>query len=56
MSKHRYDDNINELKAYFTSVIDWISSVFMNVESEMKGLPWGEFYETYHKNSDMRHR
>ncbi|MDY2879736.1 MAG: DUF262 domain-containing protein [Candidatus Borkfalkiaceae bacterium] len=25
MSKHRYDDNINELKAYFNSVIDWIS-------------------------------
>ncbi len=51
MSRHRYDDNINELKAYFTSVIDWVSSVFSDVESEMKGLPWGELYETYHKNS-----
>lgn len=51
MSQHRYDNNINELKAYFTSVIDWISSVFSDVESEMRGLPWGEYYEKYHNNS-----
>lgn len=51
MSRHRYDDNINELKTYFTSVIDWISSVFSDVESEMRGLPWGELYEKYHANS-----
>lgn len=51
MSRHRFDDNINELKAYFTSVIDWISSVFSDVESEMRGLPWGELYEKYHTNS-----
>ena len=51
MCKHRYDDNITELKAYFTSVIDWVSSVFTDVESEMRGLPWGELYEKYHTNS-----
>lgn len=51
MSKHRYDDNINELKAYFISVIDWVSSVFTDVESEMRGLPWGDYYEKYHSNS-----
>ena len=51
MSRHRYDDNITELKAYFTSVIDWISSVFSDVESEMRGLPWGKLYEKHHKNS-----
>ena len=48
MSRHRFDDNITELKAYFNSVIDWVSSVFRDVESEMRGLPWGEFYEKYH--------
>lgn len=48
MSRHRFDNNINELKAYFNSVIDWASSVFRDVESEMRGLPWGEFYEKYH--------
>ena len=51
MSKHRYNNDITELKTYFNSVIDWISSVFSDVESEMKGLPWGDLYEKYHKNS-----
>ncbi len=51
MSKHRTDENINELKSYFNSVIDWISSVFVDVKPEMRGLDWGRLYETYHKNS-----
>ncbi|MDD4730284.1 MAG: DUF262 domain-containing protein [Dysgonamonadaceae bacterium] len=50
MSKHRYDDNINELKNYFNTVIDWVSSVFDDVEREMCGLEWGRMYETYRKN------
>ena len=49
MSKHRFDDNITELKNYFNSVIDWISSVFTNVETEMRGLEWGRLYEKYKK-------
>jgi len=49
MSKHRKDTNINELKKYFNSVIDWISKTFIDVESEMKGLEWGRLYEEYHK-------
>jgi len=51
MSSHRNDKNINELKKYFNSVIDWISSVFIDVESEMQGLEWGRLYEQYHKKS-----
>ncbi len=51
MSKHRYEKNINELKVYFNSVIDWISSVFIDVENEMRGLEWGRLYEEYHKNA-----
>ena len=51
MSRHRYDDNITELKTYFNSVIDWVSSVFQDVESEMRGLNWGELYEKYHTNA-----
>jgi len=48
MSRHRFDKNINELKTYFNSVIDWVSSVFTDVESEMRGLEWGRLYEEYH--------
>jgi len=49
MSRHRFDKNITELKNYFTSVIDWVSTVFIDVESEMQGLEWGRLYETYRK-------
>lgn len=51
MSRHRYDDNINELKSYFNSVIDWVSTIFKDVHPEMKGLEWGRLYETYHSRS-----
>jgi hypothetical protein len=51
MSIHRNDKNINELKKYFNSVIDWISSVFTDIESEMCGLEWGRLYEQYHKKA-----
>ena len=49
MSRHRYDDSIEELKTYFSSVIDWVSSVFLDVENEMCGLEWGRLYELYHR-------
>ncbi|MBO5306992.1 MAG: DUF262 domain-containing protein [Lentisphaeria bacterium] len=48
MSAHRHDRNIDELKMYFNSVIDWINGVFTDVESEMCGLEWNRLYETYH--------
>lgn len=48
MSSHRFADNINELKTYFNTVIDWVSNVFADVESEMRGLEWGRLYEQYH--------
>ena len=48
---HRFDNNINELKTYFNSVIDWISSIFIDVEPSMKGHNWGALYEKYHNNA-----
>ena len=51
LSRHRFDKNINELKTYFNSVIDWVSVVFTDVESEMRGLEWGRLYELYHKKA-----
>ena len=56
MSRHRFDNNITELKNYFTSVIDWVSSVFKDVESEMRGLEWGRLYEVYHKQPFNPHK
>lgn len=51
MSCHRKDKNITELKTYFNSVINWVSTVFTDVESEMCGLEWGRLYEQYHKKT-----
>jgi hypothetical protein len=51
MSAHRNDNNINELKTYFNSVIDWVSTVFIDVHKEMQGLEWGRLYEEYHGKS-----
>jgi len=48
MSRHRYGNNITELKTYFNTVVDWVSGVFLDIESEMKGLEWGRLYEQYH--------
>ena len=49
MAEHRHDKDIDELKGYFTSVIDWIGSVFSrSPDKEMRGLEWGRFYEEHH--------
>ena len=51
MSQHRNDNNINALKTYFNSVIDWVSTVFKDVRKEMQGLEWGRLYEEYHSQA-----
>jgi hypothetical protein len=51
MSKHRKDKNIDDLKKYFNTVIYWVSSVFTDAESEMRGLEWGRLYEECHKKT-----
>ena len=51
MARHRYDTDINELKTYFNSVIDWVSSVFIDVKPQMRGLDWGGLYERFHANA-----
>lgn len=48
MSRHRRDENIDELRMYFNTVIDWADAVFPDVYPEMRGLEWGRLYETYH--------
>lgn len=49
MADHRHDKDISELKDYFTSVIDWIGSVFSRPpDKEMRGLEWGRLYEEHH--------
>ena len=49
MTAHRRDNNINEIKTYFNTVIDWVDSKFDDVYDEMQGLNWGELYERFHQ-------
>ena len=51
MSSHRNHNNINELKNYFNSVMDWASTVFVDVLPEMRGLEWGRLYVEHHDKS-----
>jgi len=48
MSQHRHDKQINQLSLRFIDVINWVSSVFTDVESEMRGLEWGRLYDQHH--------
>ncbi len=49
LAQHRQDTGIVELQGYFTSVIDWIGSVFTrSPDAEMRGLEWGRLYESHH--------
>ncbi len=51
MSQHRYDESIEELKTYFDTVVEWAKVLFGEPKNEMRGLPWGDFYERFHTNS-----
>lgn len=48
LAAHRTDTQINELKKYFTSVIDWVDGLFTVTHKVMRGLEWGRLYEEYH--------
>jgi 5-methylcytosine-specific restriction endonuclease McrA len=51
LAAHRTDTRIDELKKNFTSVIDWVDSVFSVPRKEMRGLEWGRLYEEYHSTA-----
>lgn len=52
LAQHRHDSSIDELKTYFTTVIDWVGSVFARApDKEMRGLEWNRLYERYHDKS-----
>ena len=47
MSDHQHDANAKELWRYFEDVMEWVQRVFPKYRKEMKGLPWGEFYNEF---------
>lgn len=53
MAQHQHDPTAQELWSYFRSVIEWLQSIFPKRRKEMKGLPWGLYYNTHGKRKDL---
>lgn len=51
MAKHCPDENIDELKNYFETVLCWIEQVFDYTGDEVCGRDWGRLYREYHANA-----
>jgi hypothetical protein len=49
MSRNQHESNANELWLYFQNVINWVKIIFPECRREMKGIAWGEFYNTFGK-------
>ena len=49
MADHQHDPNCNEIWLYYTSVINWVKTIFPTYRKEMKGLSWGEIYNEFGK-------
>lgn len=48
MSAHQHEADASDLWEYFRSVISWIKRIFPRLrKKEMKGLPWGRWYNIY---------
>ena len=51
MIEHQHDPDAQDLRDYFKRVITWVEEHFPTYRKEMKGLPWGIYYNRYHKNT-----
>lgn len=51
MGNHQNDPNAVALWNHFSSVINWVSAVFIVYRKEMKGLDWGYLYAHYHEQN-----
>ena len=52
MAKNQNKATALDLWNYFQNVISWVEAIFVNKRTKlMKGLPWGEYYNEYYKNS-----
>lgn len=53
MGRHQQDPTAQELWSYFNSVIDWTKAIFVKKRKEMKGLPWGLYYNKHGNRKDL---
>ena len=53
MAEHQHDPSAVQLWNYFRSVIDWVQAIFPKKRKEMKGLPWGIYYNQHGERTDL---
>ena len=53
MAEHASDASAVQLWNYFRSVIDWVQATFPKKRKEMKGLPWGLYYNEHGQRTDL---
>lgn len=53
MGEHQDDPSAVQLWNYFRSVIDWVQAIFPKVRKEMKGLPWGLYFNKHGQRTDL---
>lgn len=53
MAEHQHDPTAVGLWNYFRSVIEWAQAIFPEYRREMKGLPWGLFYNEHGGRADL---
>lgn len=47
MGMNQGKEDAKELWEYFSNIIVWVEDTFTKYRPDMKGLPWGEFYNIY---------
>ena len=52
MAKQQHKPNANELWLYFQAVISWVKTTFPRYRKEMKGIAWGQLYNS-HKGDEI---
>ncbi len=53
MAEHQGVASAVQLWNHFRSVIDWVQAVFPKKRREMKGLPWGLYYNRHGRRTDL---
>ena len=47
MADHQHDPNANALWLYFQQVVAWTKATFPTWRKEMRGLPWGDYFNDF---------
>ena len=53
MAERQNDPTAQALWSYFRSAIEWVQAIFPKYRKEMKGLPWGLFYNEHKDRTDL---